>query len=343
MDKKRILFKVNASPRVGFGHFRRSISLAEIMDDANSEIYLQTNENNPLVRNLSSNFLSVLDFVPDSHDGDPEDLRLLLEAAKKIQADWIVLDGYNYGSDFEKAIKDENFKLFRIDDLPTHTYYCDVILSQNYNAEKKDFKIHGNGKRALGLRYLLLSSQFRKLEIKPKRVNAGPSLKILITLGGAADILSKALSLLFESSIQNKEIKHQYSFLIPDRIIHQQFQNQVTTSNIEIAAYTENIASLMQCHDFVITTPGSTMWELLYLGIPFAVLPLNNVQDIYAHELVEDGLCLKLPLLEYCNSEDVKDLFHAASDPILRQKIVDSFFDIPIRDCTSSQIQDLFL
>jgi spore coat polysaccharide biosynthesis predicted glycosyltransferase SpsG len=64
--------------------------------------------------------------------------------------------------------------------------------------------------------------------------------------------------------------------------------------NHRLVGYCEDIALEMSLADFAIVAGGSSMWELMYLGVPFLAVALTEAQKSYVEMLAEHKLCLNL-------------------------------------------------
>ena len=72
----------------------------------------------------------------------------------------VVLDGYWFGENFQKRIKNIGSQLVVIDDLKLGHTYADLLINSLPSAETKDFKAQLYTKFALGLNYVLLRPAF---------------------------------------------------------------------------------------------------------------------------------------------------------------------------------------
>lgn len=320
MKKLKILFKVNASTEIGYGHFKRCLSLAEMLQEKGHDLFLQTNRGNPLLSSFPNTLFQALDLT------DEDDVHQLLKIGREYKTSWIVLDGYNFDETYERRIKNE-FKLFRIDDVPRHIYSCDVLLSQNYEAENWAFEATPNAIKALGLKYLLLPKNIRELPKKSFSQKINFPLRILVTLGGASVLYKDHINLLIKAFDKCERGTFLVTFIIPDDAFRQKIQSEVS-DDFKAIGYTNNFGSLSLEYDFVITSPGTTMWELMYLGIPFGVLPLNENQRNYGKMLSEKGLCLFFDgdndsiLRSIQDPRTCNEILNASKDLIPRESLV---------------------
>ena len=79
----------------------------------------------------------------------------------RLGADWVVVDGYHLGSDYQRALKEGGARVLVIDDhAHLDRYHADVLLNQNLGAP--DYRDRAPGARLLiGPHYALLRREFR--------------------------------------------------------------------------------------------------------------------------------------------------------------------------------------
>ena len=109
-----------------------------------------------------------------------------MELAREIGADWVVLDGYQFGTEFQRAIKNAGMRLLVVDDDGCARHYvADLILNQNPCASRDMYPSHDSrAALLLGTRYALLRREF--LPARPaNRAHVPRAQRVLVTLGGA--------------------------------------------------------------------------------------------------------------------------------------------------------------
>jgi UDP-2,4-diacetamido-2,4,6-trideoxy-beta-L-altropyranose hydrolase len=311
-----------------------------MMISANAVVYIQTNADNPLLSEVPKT-------VNKSLTEGAEDVEVLLGYAESVKADWIVLDGYDYDENYEKKIMARGFKLFRIDDLPTHTFHCDVLLSQNYGAEKMNFITSAHTKKALGLNYLLLNKKVRDLKVSEKNLTTKTPLNLLISLGGAANLNAKAYHLIADALSAFKAKTFNATFILAGHSEEEKKLLEKTLSmshqNFTLHSYVQDLEKFMINSDFVIASVGTMMWELIYLKTPFTVIPLTASQNDYAKVLAEGGICFPFSMATELTKKDVEEkLQELISSVDMRKNLIETYERIVERDQISQNIIKLF-
>ncbi len=166
----RVIFRVDSSGEIGFGHLSRCINLAE-------ELRTRGNDVTFVCRDLVGAGISSLEerlfrtvLLPRTTGAVSEsiDVAESISALAGTRPDWAVLDSYSLGFDWETAIRPFVEKIVVIDDLADRKHNCDLFLDQNYTARSQESYVSRVSKSAqflIGPRYALLDSQFRQLRI----------------------------------------------------------------------------------------------------------------------------------------------------------------------------------
>ena len=130
----QIVFRVDSSEVIGFGHLSRCINLAE-------ELRARGNDVTFVCRDLVGAGISSLEerlfrtvLLPRTTGAVSEsiDVAESISALAGTRPDWAVLDSYSLGFDWETAIRPFVEKIVVIDDLADRKHNCDLFTDQNY-------------------------------------------------------------------------------------------------------------------------------------------------------------------------------------------------------------------
>lgn len=298
-DSAGLFIRADASPAIGAGHAMRCLALAQTAWNIGIPVQLAARVDVPWVLDkLKREKLSFLDLQgPVPKQEKPEELLAQIKGVPT--RDWVVLDGYHFGIDCQKAVRAAGYKLLVIDDyahLPE--YSCDILLNQNLGAEK--FLYAGSiGKALLGPRYALLRPEFLEA-----RKRAGPRRfpekirHLLLTLGGGdqSDELLTVAAVLLPFVRVDMKIK-----VILGGMDKEKASAAFTgyPCPVHLLDAVEDMPSLMRWADFAVTAGGSTCWELCCLGTPFAVHALADNQSQLSECLRGSGGAATLEALPF--------------------------------------------
>ncbi|UTW67162.1 UDP-2,4-diacetamido-2,4,6-trideoxy-beta-L-altropyranose hydrolase [bacterium SCSIO 12643] len=183
----KILFRVDANAKIGWGHFYRCLALAKMLAD-NFQISFAVSAPSQSLQKViiesGFNLIELKAFVyttPDERIGYiPFDLG---DYAKGV--DIVVLDGYWFGLDYCRKLKRNDVYVVMIEDDGGGTYEVDLIINHAPGVEEKNYVLPSNCfGTALGPKYALLRPAFLQAmtngyEVKNKLKKA------VISFGGA--------------------------------------------------------------------------------------------------------------------------------------------------------------
>jgi len=292
---QRLVLRADAGGALGTGHIMRSLALAHAWQDAGGKAVFVTNPGMPVVKNrLIGEGLEVSEVSADI--GSTEDALETIEAARRLEAAWVVVDGYHFGATYQRTIKESGIKLLFVDDYGhcAH-YYADQVLNQNLYADEALYpRREPNTHLLLGSRYALLRREFNPWR-NFKRWFPGKARKILITFGGCPPVepLQQILKDLTRMNLEALEVKIPIGSANPD-LIGLQHLPFPGTARVELISSTGNMACLMAWADLAIATGGTTCWELAFMGVPSLLFIIANNQEKVAKGLDQNGIMVNL-------------------------------------------------
>ncbi|MEM4360381.1 MAG: UDP-2,4-diacetamido-2,4,6-trideoxy-beta-L-altropyranose hydrolase [Candidatus Bilamarchaeaceae archaeon] len=304
-----LYIRTDANTHIGTGHIMRCIALGQAwQDEGGKVVFISHCESEKLrERIIKEGFELVTIDRPHPH---PSDLELTLSTIRNISHSqshlslkqdtftpspssvlpppssiWVVLDGYHFTSEYQKAIRDAGIRLLVIDDMNHLPYYhADIILNQNIHATELKYNCAPDTRLLLGTKYVLLRREFLKYK-DFKREIPEKARKILVTMGGAdPDNVTlkviQALNLLNDPELEVKVV------IGPSNPHIESIKKELNLSpfTFHILQGTDDMPSLMAWADLAISGGGSTCWELLYMELPSILLELSEDQhDIVKH------------------------------------------------------------
>ena len=133
----QVVFRVDASTQIGTGHVMRCLALAQPRQDTQGQaIFIVANPIPALEERLKSEGMKVIHLAAEP--GSLADAKETAALAHQFNASWVLLDGYQFGSEYQQTIKNSGLNLLFIDDYGhAEHYYADFVLNQNISADEQ--------------------------------------------------------------------------------------------------------------------------------------------------------------------------------------------------------------
>lgn len=292
---RRLLIRVDSSANIGSGHLIRCLALAQAWQDYGGTVLFVTAFELPNAKTrLIEEGFDIVNI--QTNPGSAEDAYLTTELARKYNASWVVVDGYHFGGDYQKAIKKAGLNLLFFDDYGHADYYpADVVLNQNIHADEKLYRNRAEyTKLLLGTRYVLLRREFLRWQ-GYKREIPEEARKLLITMGGS-DPQNATLRVL--QALRHIDIDGLEAIVVVGggNPHYETLKDFVRGANLPVRFERDvrDISQLMAWADVAITAGGTTCWELAFMGVPFIGLSRAKQETILLQETTRMGISLNL-------------------------------------------------
>ena len=312
-----LLIRADASSRIGSGHVMRCLALAQAWQDAGGRACLAARFlPETLRRRWVEEAMEVRQLTTLVGDAVQT-----LELAHEIGAEWLVLDGYHFGTDFQRFIKNAGTRLLVIDDDGcAGQYVADLILNPNPCATRAMYRCDDASTMLLGSRYALLRREF--LLARPaNREYVARAKRVLVTLGGADPDNCTRTILKAIGSIQALTT---IAVLGPSNQHAPELKQLAprTGGRIIIRRNPPDMPQLMTWADLAVSAAGSTSWELAFAGVPMLLVILAENQRYNATCLHELGVARNLGWHRELSEEKVRvAVMRTLNDPVLRESM----------------------
>ena len=262
--KRKIIFRADGGKSIGMGHVVRSCALAAMLKDNFTIVFAIQQPIESVLKTIHSVTETILHLpLTEDFDQDAVNFSEFLEST-----DIVVLDGYNFKTDYQKTIQKKGCKLLVIDDLHSWHHFADAILNHADGIKESVYSKENNSKLYLGLDYVLLRKPFLENTSETRKISAVK--KAFISMG-AADI-NNLTQKFTEGLIQIKEIEEIHLMLGSinpnltsiDTLIANNKQIKII-KHFEISA--EQLADLLKKCDIAICPASSISLECCAIGI----------------------------------------------------------------------------
>jgi UDP-2,4-diacetamido-2,4,6-trideoxy-beta-L-altropyranose hydrolase/UDP-4-amino-4,6-dideoxy-N-acetyl-beta-L-altrosamine N-acetyltransferase len=305
----KLALRADAYPELGSGHLMRCLALAQGAGELGRKVVFITHcESGALLDRVRKEGFKLYEF------GRPGGLEETVAILRGEKPDWAVLDGYHMGS-YQKAIKDLGCRLLVIDDYAHLEHYtADIILNQNYGAEKFRYSAEPYTRFLLGTEYVLLRREFLRYT-DFKRTIPDMAKKLLITMGGG-DPENNTLKVLRAVNLIDAVLD--VKIIIGVSNPHLESISKEADSgrhNTEMLTAVEDMARLMAWADAAVSAGGTTLWELAFMGLPSVLFIVADNQENAVNALSMEGF----PSAGWIKNTGVNDL-----KGILKQLLYDN-------------------
>lgn len=300
-----LVIRADASAQIGTGHVMRCLALAQAWHARGGNAILVSQELAPVLEQRIQTEQIAL--VPVRLGLNlAEDAALLIETTRSQNAEWIVVDGYQFDANYQRVIREAGFKLLVLDDIgDCEHYYADLILNQNLHATPELYaRRESYTKLLLGNRYVLLRREFLEWRAWERQI-PDVAKRILVTLGGSdpQNVTLRVMQALDEIANEGLESIVVVGATNPhvNELEDAAAQSHIT---MRVKKNATTLPALMAWADVAIAGAGSTCWELAFMGLPSVVMPLAENQKPIAQELAARQIFLSLQELTQANKGD---------------------------------------
>lgn len=288
-----LLIRADASLEMGTGHIMRCLSLAEQWILSGGNVKLASAQITSLLEQRAKNIgIEVLSIVAMS--GSQADARETVCVANQLKADWLVVDGYQFDTPYQRELKTGATRLLWVDDFGhASEHFTDVVLNQNLGATPALYpKIATHTKLLLGCRYAILRQEFLKWQ-RWQRIITHPARKLLVTLGGSDHEnitykVAQALKLIEHTGIQA-------TIVVGGSYPHRPSLEAILAGTPHrLLQNVNNMPELMAEADMAIGAGGTTTWEFAFMGLPTLMIIMADNQVFNCEQMAKHGTAINL-------------------------------------------------
>ncbi|MBK7666186.1 MAG: UDP-2,4-diacetamido-2,4,6-trideoxy-beta-L-altropyranose hydrolase [Sphingobacteriaceae bacterium] len=279
MQKPNIAIRADGNAKIGLGHIHRTLALASYLKDF-FEIKYYSVKADELVCGLVKSSGFILVNLKDSEE-------FISEISK---TDIVVLDGYSFKTDYQKALKTNGNKVIAIDDLNEWENVADVVINHGYSG--KEYKLSSNSKLYAGLEYAIIKSEILGASKSQEKKSTN---KVLVCIGGTDP---EGYSEKIVTSLL-KETEKQISILTyPLNSAFKSLEKLASQNEGRLKLFhsldTTDLMKLIQSNDIAILQPSNIALEAAALGIHISLIQTAENQKYILGNLVNNSCAVKL-------------------------------------------------
>jgi UDP-2,4-diacetamido-2,4,6-trideoxy-beta-L-altropyranose hydrolase len=296
-----VVFRADASLQIGTGHVMRCLTLARGLADRGHQCQFITrlHPGNLVDYIGQSGFpVHVLNAPGNTLRQDPEyeyarwlgvsqneDATECKPIVDRIQPDWVVVDHYGLGVDWQTVLAGFG-RTMVIDDLANRQHDCDLLLDQTFGRSEHDYRnlVSPETRLLCGAEYAMLRKEFS--ELRPyslDRRKSGDLDHLLVTMGGVDkdNATEQVLNALRDSGLpEHCKLTVVMGNHAPWLASVQNAADKLPWST-EVRVGVRDMAALIAECDAAIGAAGATSWERCCLGLPtIMVVVAENQRDV---------------------------------------------------------------
>ena len=297
---KNLIIRADASTHIGTGHIMRCIAFAQAWQDKGGSVTFLSHCDSEFlrqrIRDEGFKFISIERPHPDLDDFSQTLTTLKqLEIRNSKLETWVVLDGYHFTPNYQKAIRENGYRLLVIDDTAhLDHYHADILLNQNIHAPSLPYSCDMDTVELLGCKYVMLRREFLKYKDWKREIPEKPK-KILVTMGGSDPDnvtfkIIKAFNYLEDANLEAKVVAGPAN----PNINSLEKELHFSLFTFHLLPNTSKMPEVMAWADMSISAGGSTCWELAFMGVPMILIVTADNQKAIASGLDTTGVAHNL-------------------------------------------------
>ena len=300
---KSVVFRSEASPKIGAGHIMRCLSLADKLAEKDWICYFACSSSTvKTVSDLANSKHRTLE-LPLQSQNQPQYLMSLFPQGTEL----LVVDHYELDSNYESSCRPRASAILAIDDLANRTHDADILLDQTINRPKTDYKnlTPNDCWILIGPEYALLREEFSKNRSPAlcARDRRPPKLdRILVSLG--SQDLSDATSLVLNniySFLDDVHVDVILSGTAPHLARVKELMKQFPSTRL--FPDVNNMSALISKADLAIGAGGISSWERCCLGLPTVSITVSDNQALINKNLDDIGAVCHIGEYQKIDSE----------------------------------------
>jgi UDP-2,4-diacetamido-2,4,6-trideoxy-beta-L-altropyranose hydrolase len=276
-----VLFRADGNAQIGLGHVMRCLALAEMLGPAYKRRFALVQPAPTVVRLIEEKGVAVIPLQSTDLD----------EFLSVIETDEVVvLDGYSFTTDFQRAVRQGARALVYIDDLVAGHQVADVVVNHAGNITEYDYRAEPYTQFLLGPHYALLRLPF--FAPKTPVPHEGP---IFVSLGGADPSnttlrVLEGLLLCFQTLKQEWRVHVVVGPMQQNRPAIEALQSSFKYLKILSNLTAEQmVAELTKCQ-LAVTACSTVAYEVCSIGRPLIAIQTADNQERIARFLMAKHL-----------------------------------------------------
>ena len=286
----KIGIRADGGCEIGMGHIMRCLALAKEIKKY-SNVFFICRTDNPLSIKYSAGINLIRKNGFEIKFIDEERLK---EDIIKIDADCIITDSYDVDEEYFDVLKQRfNYSGCFDDENICSFFNVDFLINQNFYGSELKYNVNKDTVMMLGSEFVILRDEFRKINIQ--KIIKKDIQNIMVTVGGS------------DNNNNTEKIIKQFlnSQYVLNIVVGSGFNNidilKKYENNKIILNYNADMKKLMNECDVCISSCGSTIYELIRLGVPLIGIKVIDNQEVLYDYIKNNDLGEASEINNLCN------------------------------------------
>ena len=300
----------------------RCRALAQAWCESGGQVVFVLRERNPAMDVLLLRESCMLEYI-SAPAASAADAMQTIAMCGKYQAAWVVVDGYQFGVEYRRLLKEACLRVLWLDDCCSDkNFYADLVLDQSpFHDESLCIKKEPFMMLLRGSRYVLLRKEF--LCWRQSMRDVAPTAKrVLVALGGSdpENITLKVVRALLAIKDRDLEIVVIMGMEYSGASALRSLLKNVQHHTICLKRNVDNMPEQMAWADIAVVAGGTTSWELAFMGVPSVMIVLSDNQVNIANSLDKKGVTINLGWHFDSSIERIADMVKSLIDDEARRR-----------------------
>lgn len=267
-NKRKIVFRADAGSEIGYGHFIRTLALADMLKEDFECVFFSQTPTEYQQREAEN----ICPLVELPSDESKYELFLNQLQGNEI----VVLDNYYYTTNYQQAIKAKGCNLVCIDDMHDKHYVADTVINHGVD-DVNLFDVEDYTRLCLGYSYALLRKPFTDTLAIAKHKKS----TVVVCFGGT-DIHN--LTKYYVEQLIKCPWFEQIIAVVGDGYQYKDELSHFPKTEVHSRLSAQQMADLFRNAESVVCAASTTAYEALACGARvYAGWYVDNQQDFYKH------------------------------------------------------------
>ena len=249
---KKIYFRADASGKIGYGHFIRSLALADMLKEKFNCVFFSVHPTDYQVNEMKK----VCKYIILNEETKIEEFLTYLTGDEIV-----VLDNYFYTTEYQAVIKSKGCRLVCIDDPHGIQYICDLLISHGF-VRPDDFEVSSHTTIKTGIEWALLRAPF----LRATSQNEEREKSIVVNFGGSDPYM---VTERIVNQLIDLQLPYTINVILGDRVFLSEENRK--KANILDNLSAEKMAALFDSSSIGFFSASTVCFEGLSRGLPMIV------------------------------------------------------------------------